>query len=81
MRPLRLVAFVTCIKHQACLLRGYHQKAAAYYRTCMHSRYVRYVYVYYHTSHRAQALALVFIWLAAPRGAVDFYVSLCFGPI
>jgi hypothetical protein len=34
-----------------------------------------------YTSHRAQALTLVFIWLAAPRGAADIYVSLCFGPI
>ena len=38
-----------------------------------------------YTSHRAQvltqALAFVFIWLAAPRGAVNIYVSLYFGPV
>ena len=34
-----------------------------------------------YTSLRAQALTLVFIWLAAPRGVADIYVSLCFGPI
>jgi hypothetical protein len=32
-----------------------------------------------HTSHRAQALACLSIWLAAPRGAANIYVPLSFG--
>ena len=47
----------------------------ARYRTCVHSRYVRYVY------QPPGAGPYLSIWLAAPRGAADIYVSLCFGPI
>jgi hypothetical protein len=41
----------------------------------MHSRYVRYVH---QPSGAGPYDTLVFIWLAAPRGAADIYVSLCF---
>jgi hypothetical protein len=47
----------------------------ARYRTCVHSRYVRYVY------QPSGAGPYPSIWLAAPRGVADIYVSLCFGPI
>ena len=40
-----------------------------------HGRYVRYVY------QPSGAGPYLNIWLAAPRGAADIYVSLCFGPI
>ena len=41
----------------------------------MHSRYVRYVY------RPSGAGPYPSIWLAAPRGVADIYVSLCFGPV
>ena len=47
----------------------------ARYRACVYSRYVRYVH------QPSGAGPYLSIWLAAPRGAADIYVSLCFGPI
>jgi hypothetical protein len=44
----------------------------ACYRTCVHSRYVRYVY------QLPGAGSYLSIWLAAPRGAADIYVSFVF---
>jgi hypothetical protein len=44
----------------------------ACYRTCVHSRYVRYVY------QLSGAGPYLSIWLAAPRGAADIYVSFVF---
>jgi hypothetical protein len=41
------------------------------YHTCMHNRYVRYVF------QPSGAGPCLGIWLADPRGAVDIYVSLC----
>ena len=43
----------------------------ACYRACMHIRYVRFVH------QPSGAGPRLSIWLAAPRGAADVYVSLC----
>ena len=69
------------ICYQARLLRGYRQKAAACLAiylsvlpvtvpACIAVMSITY------TSHRAQASALVFIWLAALRGAAGI-ISMC----
>jgi hypothetical protein len=47
----------------------------ARYRACVHSLYVRCVY------QPSGAGPYPSVWLAAPRGVADIYVSLCFGPI
>jgi hypothetical protein len=82
-RPLPLEACVISSPPSARLspegsrLLSYLCICVACYRTCMHSLYVRYV----HQPPGARPLPWYDIWLAAPRGAADIYVSLCFGPI
>ena len=56
----------TCLATYVCIAR---------YHTCVHGRYVRYVY------QPSGAGPYLSIWLAAPGGAADIYVSLYFGPI
>ena len=82
-RPLRLAVCVMSSLPSARLspegsrLLSYLCTCIACYRTCVHvnSRYVRYVY------QPPGAGPYLSIWLAAPRGAADIYVSSCFGPI
>jgi hypothetical protein len=81
MRPLRLVAYVMSSLPSARLSpEGSHMLSylcicIARYRACVHSRYLRY------ECRPSGAGPYLSIWLAAPRGAADIYVSLCFGPI
>ena len=76
-RPLRLVVCVISSLPSARLspegsqMLSYLCICIACYRTCVHSRYVRYVY------QLSGAGPYLSIWLAAPRGAADIYVPLC----
>jgi hypothetical protein len=56
-------------------LPSYLRVCIARYRTCVHSRYVRYTCQSLSTGPRHDIL------LAKPRGAVGIYVSSCVGPI
>jgi hypothetical protein len=77
-RPLRLVVCVIPSLPSARLSpEGSHMLSylcicIVCYRTCMHSHYVRYVY------QLSGAGPYLSIWLAAPRGAADVYVSFVF---
>jgi hypothetical protein len=80
-RPLPLVVCRTSSLPSARLspegsrLLSYICVGIACFRTCVHSSYVRYA------RQPPSASSHLSIWLAAPRGAADIYVSSCFGPI
>ena len=74
--------------YQAYLLRGYRQKAAkclAIYVSVLHVTVPACIAVmsvtYTVPAFGRRPLLYLSVWLAAPRGAADIYVSLCFGPI
>jgi hypothetical protein len=77
-RPLRLVVcLISSLPSARLSPEGSHVLSylcicIACYRTCVHSRYVRYVY------QLSGAGPYLSIWLAAPRGAADIYVSFVF---